>query len=334
MRDFLASSFRGESGVSKTSIKTQPWAAASWATALLVTTLSASALSAGTAPASATTPTPLEPLSLPALDSSTSLLVVSPHPDDETLCCAGLIHRVLTAGGHVSVVWITSGDGSTLSMLFTEKSLLKPVEKVHDLAAKRMLEARTATSILGVDHTQQYFLGYPDGGILDLITTHRSTALPAKFTGETRVPYSEAVFPGHPYTGDSLEKDFEAVLTRIQPNLILTPSPADTHPDHQATGILTRDVLTRRGELPKARFWIVHASEGWPTPRGYLPTIPLNTPPHTDFQPQEFTLSDAEVDIKHQAINSYKTQMQFMAPFLLAFVRTSELYSPPVPEGH
>ena len=332
MRDFLASSFRGESGVSKTSIKTQPWAAASWATALLVTTLSASAPSAGTAPASAT---PLEPLSLPALDSSTSLLVVSPHPDDETLCCAGLIHRVLTAGGHVSVVWITSGDGSTLSMLFTEKSLLKPVEKVHDLAAKRMLEARTATSILGVDHTQQYFLGYPDGGILDLITTHHSTALPAKFTGETRVPYSEAVFPGHPYTGDSLEKDFEAVLTRIQPNLILTPSPADTHPDHQATGILTRDVLTRRGDLAKARFWIVHASEGWPTPRGYLPTIPLNTPPHTDFQPQEFTLSDAEVDIKHQAINSYKTQMQFMAPFLLAFVRTSELYSPPpVPEGH
>jgi LmbE family N-acetylglucosaminyl deacetylase len=233
-------------------------------------------------------------------------------------------------------VWITSGDGSTLSMLFTEKSVFKPVEKVHDLATKRMLEARTATSILGVDHAQQYFLGYPDGGILDLITTHRSTPLPAKFTGETQVPYSEAVFPRHPYTGDSLEKDFEAVLNRVQPNLILAPSPADTHPDHQATGILTRRVLTRRGELTKVRFWIVHSTAGWPSPRGYLPTIPLNTPPNSiDFQSHEFTLTDAEVDIKHQAITAYQTQMQFMAPFLLAFARTSELYSPPpVPEGH
>lgn len=327
--------------MSTTSIKTQsPTAtfqaatsrsATSWTTALLAAT---AALSANVAPASAATPTPL---GLPTLDSSTSLLVVSPHPDDETLCCAGLIRRVLEAGGHVSVVWITSGDGSTLSMLFTEKSILKPVEKVHDLAAKRMLEARTATSILGVDHTQQYFLGYPDGGILDLITTHRSTVLLAKFTGETRVPYSEAVFPGHPYTGDSLEKDFEAVLTRVQPNLILAPSPADTHPDHQATGILTRSVLTRRGELTKVRFWIVHSTEGWPSPRGYLPTIPLNTPPNSiDFQSHEFALTDAEVDIKHQAITAYQTQMQFMAPFLLAFARTSELYSPPVPvpEGH
>src|SRR5215472_8835840 len=107
---------------------------------------------------------------LPPIDSSTSLLVVSPHPDDETLCCAGAIRRVLDAGGRVSVVWMTSGDGSELSMLIVEKSLLKPRDKVRDLATKRMQEARSATALLGVDRTQQFFLGYPDGGLTQLLT--------------------------------------------------------------------------------------------------------------------------------------------------------------------
>jgi len=37
----------------------------------------------------------------PKFDSTTSLLVVAPHPDDETLCCAGVIQRVNAAGGKV-----------------------------------------------------------------------------------------------------------------------------------------------------------------------------------------------------------------------------------------
>src|ERR1700685_2662439 len=39
------------------------------------------------------------------------LLVVAPHPDDETLCCAGAIQRARAAGARVAVVWITRSDG-------------------------------------------------------------------------------------------------------------------------------------------------------------------------------------------------------------------------------
>src|SRR4029077_8979437 len=60
------------------------------------------------------------PASLPRLDAQTSLLVVAPHPDDETLCCAGIIQRVVRAGGRASVVWITSGDASELDLLLIE----------------------------------------------------------------------------------------------------------------------------------------------------------------------------------------------------------------------
>lgn len=235
---------------------------------------------------------------LPPIDASTSLLVVSPHPDDETLCCAGVIQRVLAAGGHASIVWITSGDGSALSMLIVEKSPLMTREKMHDLAARRMREARTATALLGVQSTQQFFLGYPDGGISKLLNDNR------------------------------LERDFAAVLDRAHPTLILAPSPEDTHPDHRASGLLTIQTLTRRGELAQARYWIVHGGEGWPSPRGYMPGIPLNTPPTgARLAPTPFALTGAEETRKRQAIDAYQSQMQVMSPFLLAFVRTTELYS-------
>jgi LmbE family N-acetylglucosaminyl deacetylase len=224
------------------------------------------------------------------------------------------------------VVWLTSGDGSELSMLMVEKSLLKPRDKVRDLATKRMQEARDATALLGVDRTQQFFLGYPDGGLTQLLTANRKTPWHARFTGETQVPYPDTLFPGHPYTGESLERDFSALLDRVHPTLILAPSPKDSHPDHAAGGLVTIHVLTRRGELPRARYWIVHDGEGWPSPRGYVPGIPLNTP-QAELALVPFALTDAEVASKLQAVNAYHTQMQFMAPFLLAFVRTTELYS-------
>src|SRR5262252_4115942 len=94
--------------------------AATWAIALLIASVSAHDVSGGA---------PLERAAsaLPAIGAGTSLLVISPHPDDETLCCAGVIQRVVHAGGRVSVVWITSGDGSELSMLVVEKSFfLRP----------------------------------------------------------------------------------------------------------------------------------------------------------------------------------------------------------------
>src|SRR5215469_2582370 len=103
---------------------------------------------------------PVPATAIPAIDSHTSLLVVSPHPDDETLCCAGVIRRVVAAGGHVSIVWLTSGDGSELDLLFVERTLRIDPRKMRDLAQKRMREARAAAAILGVPAADQFFLGY------------------------------------------------------------------------------------------------------------------------------------------------------------------------------
>lgn len=267
------------------------------------------------------------------IDAQTSLLVVSPHPDDETLCCAGLIRRVLAAGGHASIVWLTSGDASELDLLLIERSLRVHPEKMRDLAARRMREARAAAAILGVPPRQQFFLGYPDGGLLTLVTDHFTIPYYSRFNGAVSVPYAGTLGAGHPYTGQSLERDFARVLDRVHPTLVLAPSPLDAHSDHRAAGIMTLQVLSRRQELTAARFWIVHGGRDWPSPRGLHPNRALAVPPRgRALGLVSFPLDPQEEADKLQAVRQYRTQMRVMSFFLLSFVRTNELYSSlPVP---
>jgi LmbE family N-acetylglucosaminyl deacetylase len=287
---------------------------------LLAALLPKAAGAAGEIPASSAA-------ALPQPDARTVLLVVSPHPDDETLCCAGMMQSVLAAGGRVSVVWLTSGDGSQLGSLLIEKNLFADPQRMRAYGERRMREARAATAALGVTEGGRLFLGYPDGGLLALRTPNRSQPYRSRFTAATAVPYADALFPGHAYTGESLERDFAAVLSRVQPTLILAPSPLDTHPDHHAAGLLTIEG-TRALDRVALRFWIVHGGEGWPSPRGLVPGIPLGIPPvGVPLAMRPFPLTAAAEDRKLGALRNYDTQMQVMEPFLLAFVRTTELFA-------
>jgi len=294
------------------------------ATAVLV----AAVVGAGGAHAADVPPPAIAPAGLLHIDAATTLLVVAPHPDDETLCCAGVIQRVVHAGGQASVVWITSGDATRLGLLLVERVVFANPERARALGARRMAEARAATALLGVPSSGQMFLGYPDGAVRRLLNGNRATRYTSRTTAASTVPYPDALFPDHPYTGESLEADFTAVLERVHPTLVLAPSPQDDHPDHRAAGLLVITVARRRGLLRHVRYWIVHGGEGWPSPRTLMPGVPLTPAPRgRGLSPAPFTLEPAEEDNKLRALEAYRTQMQVMAPFLLAFVRTTELFS-------
>jgi LmbE family N-acetylglucosaminyl deacetylase len=266
---------------------------------------------------------------LPRIDADTTLLVVAPHPDDETLCCGGLMQRVLRAGGRVSVVWITSGDAGRRDQRLLDRLLLRaPAARARQLGEQRMAEARAATAVLGVPPDGQLFLGYPDGGLSTLLDDDRARPYTSPSTAVAQVPYAGALYLHHPYTGASLERDFANVLERVRPTLIVAPSPLDSHADHAAAGRLTMAVAARGAAAAQLRYWIVHGGEGWPSPRGLMPGVPLTAPPRASglaFAP--FVLEPAEEDRKRAALADYRTQMQVMEPFLLAFVRTTELFA-------
>src|SRR5262245_41331982 len=93
--------------------------------------------------------------------SSDSLLIVAPHPDDESLCCGGLINTARRAGARVAIVWITFGDGFKWDAMVTERKLRPRAGTYRELAARREEEARAAGSALNVDPQSLFFLGYP-----------------------------------------------------------------------------------------------------------------------------------------------------------------------------
>jgi LmbE family N-acetylglucosaminyl deacetylase len=149
------------------------------------------------------------------------------------------------------------------------------------------------------------------------------------------VPYSAATFPGHPYTGESLEHDFDVLLDRVQPTLVLAPSPRDLHDDHRATALLVMRAMSRRNALPQLRYWIVHGGESWLWLSGYQPDRPAALPPRArGLAPLALQLQPVEERRKLLALRAYQTQLAVMSALLLSYVRTTEIYySTPLPQS-
>ncbi|MGB5942307.1 MAG: bifunctional PIG-L family deacetylase/class I SAM-dependent methyltransferase [Leeuwenhoekiella sp.] len=92
-------------------------------------------------------------------------LVVSPHPDDESLGCGGMISLLRKQGVEVFVVFITSGGASH------PNSKAFPAAK---LALLRESEALQACLKLGVREDHISFLRAPDSKLFEIDDSHKS----------------------------------------------------------------------------------------------------------------------------------------------------------------
>lgn len=84
------------------------------------------------------------------------LLIVAPHPDDETLGCGAAIASHLHQGGAVHVVFLTDGEGSHDGHPNLTRDKLRRLRRV---------EAQDALALLGLRTTESnpVFLQAPDG---------------------------------------------------------------------------------------------------------------------------------------------------------------------------
>lgn len=264
------------------------------------------------------------------IQPSDTVLVVAPHPDDESLCCGGLIDTARRLGASVAIVWVTNGDGFRWDAMVVEHKVRPRAGAYIELGRRRAGEAKAAASVLSVPPDSLFFLGYPDRGILSLLFDHYFPATPwrSKFTGDQSVVYDFAVREGASYDGEDLVRDFHDVLDRVNPTLVLAPSTQDTHPDHRATGLLTWRTMQSRGELDKTRFWIVHGGHGWPRPRAYRPDLPETVPPRgVGMDWEQFPLDESAREAKLRAVSAHATQMKVMGRVMRSHVRAVELYS-------
>jgi LmbE family N-acetylglucosaminyl deacetylase len=276
------------------------------------------------------------------------LLVVAPHPDDETLGAGGLIQRVLARGGTVRVVLVTAGDGYVEAVIHeTGRPRPRPADYIA-YGERRLREARLALRALGGDGIHaEHLLGFPDGGLESLLTAHWRRTHPERSptTGATESPYADAEHRDRDwrYDGDDLRAGLVRCLRELRPTLVALPDPLDRHPDHRATGLFTLlavddwtgERTVRRAAMPRLLAYLVH----WPNwPPGWDATAPLADAPNAPLElppalPERglartlLTLTDAEVATKARALSEYETQQEETGSLLGAFVRRTEPFT-------
>lgn len=270
---------------------------------------------------------------IPPFQAGQRVLLLAPHPDDETLCCGGMIQQAQAAGAQVFVVWVTAGDGFEVDAAVTERVADPGRAGMRALGNTRSAEARRAAALLGVPPERTFLLGYPDGGLFRLFTTHYVLPYTAPHTGADAVYVQGALTPGAPYTGQALEADLTRVLDRVQPDLVLAPAPQDFHTDHHTLSFIAIRLMSARGQEARLRYWVVHGGLEWPLPKGLHAELPLTLPPLARNLPwTRVDLTSDQVERKREAVAAYRTQTRVLGRFMNAFVRRNELLSPqPLP---
>jgi len=263
------------------------------------------------------------------LAPDTRVMVVAPHPDDETIAAGGVLAYAAARRMPVRVVFVTNGDGYVEVVGGTRGTASDADFKAYGL--RRRQEALAATARLGLARTDVAFLGFPDGGLDQLWHAHWARPYTSPFTREGGPPYPDAVDPEATYAGKDLTAILVKVIGEFRPTVLILPHPADTHLDHAAAAAFIIEAVTRlqmRRMLdisPLLLGYLVHYP-GWPAVRA--PNLQHVHPASTITARWLGKDVDARsATAKEAALVAYETQLAVMRGFLRGFLRSNELFA-------
>ena len=154
------------------------------------------------------------------------VLVVAPHPDDESLATGGALQLARAAGAACRVLVVTDGDNNPWPQRWDEKLWhLGPAERER-WGARRRSEALAALGVLGIAPGDVRCLGLPDLGLTD------------------------ALMRGEPDVARLLATQ----IGEFEPTRVFLPALEDRHPDHSALHVLTRLALGHWGGAPPSLY--------------------------------------------------------------------------------
>jgi LmbE family N-acetylglucosaminyl deacetylase len=279
----------------------------------------------------ATAEKPARPM-MTSLQSVQRVLVIAPHPDDETLAAGGLIQAALANGAQVKVVLVTNGDGQFFGPMLVDKKIIPSAADYIDLAVRRQAESLAALMDLGLSPADVIFLGYPDRGIEPMWQANWDQNHPYKapFTRVLNSPYHQNFRPAALYCGQNLLSDMETIMQDYRPDLIVFSNPADQHADHRAVGYFTLLSINTLQTIdpnyqPSLWAYLVHYGN---YPESVDGNQSVFTPP-TDLTSKDWIsleLTSAQEQNKSRAIQDYSTQNLLLGNFLPAFARSNEIF--------
>ena len=146
------------------------------------------------------------------------------------------MQRVQKQHGRVSVAYLTSGDGYVDGVELETHRLKPRPQDFVDYGERRLHEALRALQAISVSQKRLFAFGFPDGGLLDLLTTSWSSATPfvSPYTHDDRPPYALSMSRDAAYSGVALERELVRLIVRLSPDWIAVTGPWDIHPDHCA----------------------------------------------------------------------------------------------------
>lgn len=261
------------------------------------------------------------------------ILVLAPHPDDETIATGGILQEAVRLKLPVKVVYYTNGDNNEMSFIVYEKRLVVRQKEFIKMGEMRRKEAVSAMMLLGLKKEDLIFLGYPDFGTMHILREHWKKIYPFKsmLTRVTKVPYPECFSHNAPYSGESILNDLKTIVKSYKPTKIFVSHPADINVDHRSLYIFLRVALwDLSGEIKRPEIYpfIVHATH-WPKIKGFYPKLKTELPEtlvSTDLKLVKYDLSADQVNKKKDMISCYKSQIEYNPPFLVSFARKSELF--------
>lgn len=153
------------------------------------------------------------------------IVLLAPHPDDETLGCGGTIRLLRNAGKEIKVVFLTSGDKadpsspksrSTIKGNRSPYGLSAVGDHMTEYALIREREAEKALKVLGVD--DYVFMRFPDREV-------------------------------HSMYKDALGR-LSGIVLEFLPDTIYAPSMIEVNPDHRAAAAMAMDIQRNNLERP------------------------------------------------------------------------------------
>jgi len=156
---------------------------------------------------------------LPMLPPDSILLIIAPHPDDESLGCGRLIAAHSDAGGITHIAWLTDGEASQTSV------------ETSELARRRRTEAAAAAALLGVPTERCHRFGAPDGRLSSLDPSERM----------------------------KLVAELVTLVANLRPAEVFVTSAFDGSTEHAAAHALVAAALARAEPAPRLRTYLVWA---------------------------------------------------------------------------
>src|SRR5262249_6212705 len=104
-------------------------------------------------------------LNAPFFTAQSRLMVIAPHPDDESLACGIVVQRAVRAGARVRVIYATDGDNNPWPQRAIERKWCLTEFDRARWGQLRRKEALNALEVLGVRRSDAHFFALPDQGL-------------------------------------------------------------------------------------------------------------------------------------------------------------------------